>query len=237
MRKLVVVLAVAAVLLPAAALAGGWATVQLSSTPKGAQAGTPWVVNLTVLQHGVTPLAGVTPEVRIDQGTRPPCVHRAADGGAPASIAPASSSRAPAPGAGRSGTASAASTRTRPCGSRRLPERGAAASAAAFRDLPRRRRGSERQESRFCGFLLADLHGVRVEALAEDLQHLRGDRGHLLDQPAERAVGDDEQPHRRGRRHGRGAGDVRDERDLADEVARAEVGDLLPALRDASPCR
>ena len=69
MLRLVVVLAVAAVLLPAAALAGGWATVQLSSTPKGAQAGTPWVVNLTVLQHGVTPLAGVTPEVRIDQGT------------------------------------------------------------------------------------------------------------------------------------------------------------------------
>jgi hypothetical protein len=26
-------------------------------------------VNLTVLQHGVTPLAGVTPEVRITQGT------------------------------------------------------------------------------------------------------------------------------------------------------------------------
>ena len=83
MRKLVVVLAVAAVLLPAAALAGGWATVQLSSTPKGAQAGTPWVVNLTVLQHGVTPLAGVTPEVRIDQGTvrrvftaRPTGAHR-----------------------------------------------------------------------------------------------------------------------------------------------------------------
>jgi hypothetical protein len=69
MRKLVVVLAVAAVLLPAAALAGGWATVQLSSTPKGAHAGMPWVVNLTVLQHGVTPLAGVKPEVRIDQGT------------------------------------------------------------------------------------------------------------------------------------------------------------------------
>jgi formate hydrogenlyase subunit 3/multisubunit Na+/H+ antiporter MnhD subunit len=67
MRKLVVALALAAVL-PAAALAGGWATVQLSSTPKGAQAGAPWVVSLTVLQHGVTPLAGVEPEVRIAQG-------------------------------------------------------------------------------------------------------------------------------------------------------------------------
>ncbi len=73
MRKLVVALAVSAVLLPAAALAGGWATVQLSSTPKGARAGTPWVVSLTVLQHGVTPLAGVKPEVRIVQGS----LHRA----------------------------------------------------------------------------------------------------------------------------------------------------------------
>ena len=69
MRKPVAALAVAAVLLPATSLAGGWATVQLTSTPKGAQAGSPWVVNLTVLQHGVTPLAGVTPEVRITQGT------------------------------------------------------------------------------------------------------------------------------------------------------------------------
>ena len=69
MRTLVAALAATAVLLPAAALAGGWATVQLSSTPKGAQAGTPWVVTLTVPQHGVTPLAGVTPEIRIAQGT------------------------------------------------------------------------------------------------------------------------------------------------------------------------
>jgi hypothetical protein len=68
MRKLVAALAVTAVLLPAAALAGGWATVQLSSTPKGAQAGTPWVVNLNVLQHGLTPLAGIRPEIRIAQG-------------------------------------------------------------------------------------------------------------------------------------------------------------------------
>ena len=69
MRKLVVTAAVAAVLVPATALAGGWATVQLSSTPKGARAGVPWVVDLTVLQHGVTPLAQVRPEVRIARGT------------------------------------------------------------------------------------------------------------------------------------------------------------------------
>jgi hypothetical protein len=69
MRKLVVALIVFAVVVPAAALAGGWATVGLSSTPKGSVAGEPWVVNLTVLQHGVTPLQGIQPHVRITQGT------------------------------------------------------------------------------------------------------------------------------------------------------------------------
>ncbi|MBA2293707.1 MAG: hypothetical protein H0W16_01105 [Actinobacteria bacterium] len=69
MRKLVLVLVVLGALAPAAALAGGWATVKLSSTPAGTQAGAPWVVDLTVLQHGVTPLAGVEPRVRIAQGT------------------------------------------------------------------------------------------------------------------------------------------------------------------------
>ena len=69
MRKLVVIATAVAVLVPATALAGGWATVQLSSTPKGARAGLPWVVDLTVLQHGVRPLADVRPEVRIAQGT------------------------------------------------------------------------------------------------------------------------------------------------------------------------
>jgi hypothetical protein len=69
MRKLVVALVVLAVVVPAAAIGGGWATVGLSSTPKGSVAGTPWVVNLTVLQHGVTPLQGIQPHVRITQGT------------------------------------------------------------------------------------------------------------------------------------------------------------------------
>ena len=56
MRRSIAVLAVLAAVVPAMALAGGWATVKLSSTPDGAEAGAPWVVNLTVLQHGVTPL-------------------------------------------------------------------------------------------------------------------------------------------------------------------------------------
>ena len=68
MRKLVAALALVAVLAPAA-VAGGWATVKLSSTQNGARAGVPWMVNLTVLQHGVTPLEGIQPYVRISQGT------------------------------------------------------------------------------------------------------------------------------------------------------------------------
>ena len=68
MRKLVVALAAVAILVPATALAGGWATVKLSSTPAGAEAGVPWVVDLTVLQHGVRPVPDLQPHVRIVQG-------------------------------------------------------------------------------------------------------------------------------------------------------------------------
>jgi hypothetical protein len=60
-----VLLAVALLLLFApAARAGGWATVSLSSTPTG----TNWPVNLTILQHGVTPLPDLQPVVTIRQG-------------------------------------------------------------------------------------------------------------------------------------------------------------------------
>ena len=49
-----------------AATAGGWATVGLSSLPpSGLEANQTWPVDITVLQHGMTPLAGVTPIVRI----------------------------------------------------------------------------------------------------------------------------------------------------------------------------
>ena len=114
MRKLVVTVVALAVLVPATALAGGWATVQLSSTPKGAKAGVPWVVNLTVLQHGVTPLENVQPHVRIEQGTARTAVPRPSDREDGRLPAPASSSRGREPGAGRSGTASPAHTPTRP---------------------------------------------------------------------------------------------------------------------------
>ena len=75
MKKLLLVLAVAAVAavtLTGAASAGGWATVGLSSLPPaGLPANQDWPVDITVLQHGQTPLAGVTPVVRIrdDGGT------------------------------------------------------------------------------------------------------------------------------------------------------------------------
>ncbi len=49
------------------ALAGGWATVKLSSSPKGMSADEPWVVDITVLQHGLAsqPLCCVKPTVTI----------------------------------------------------------------------------------------------------------------------------------------------------------------------------
>ena len=64
-RLMLVVAAVAAVLAPNAG-AGGWAIVQLSAVPgDGTKAGTTLPIDITVLQHGRTPLAGVTPIVRI----------------------------------------------------------------------------------------------------------------------------------------------------------------------------
>jgi hypothetical protein len=53
----------AALIAPATTLGGGWATVGLSSLPEGTAPGEPWVVDITVLQHGRTPLEGVHPRV------------------------------------------------------------------------------------------------------------------------------------------------------------------------------
>ena len=65
MKKLLLVLAVAVIAVPAAS-AGGWATVGLSSLPpSGLEANQAWPVDITVLQHGQTPVAGVTPIVRV----------------------------------------------------------------------------------------------------------------------------------------------------------------------------
>ena len=67
MKKLLLVLSLAVVAVAApVASAGGWATVGLSSLPpSGLEPNQAWPVDITVLQHGQTPLAGVTPIVRI----------------------------------------------------------------------------------------------------------------------------------------------------------------------------
>ena len=63
MRRIALLL-VLAVLAPAGvAQAGGWATVELGETPSGLVAGTPWRVELIVKQHGMTPMANVTPSI------------------------------------------------------------------------------------------------------------------------------------------------------------------------------
>ena len=54
--------------MPAAAGAGGFATAGLSSTPEGVAPGQPWKVDITVLQHGRTPLDGLQPSVVIRSG-------------------------------------------------------------------------------------------------------------------------------------------------------------------------
>jgi hypothetical protein len=64
MRKRLTLLAAAAFLTaPAAATAGGWATVELDSVPEGLAPGETWSVEMTILQHGVTPVVGVKPRV------------------------------------------------------------------------------------------------------------------------------------------------------------------------------
>jgi hypothetical protein len=56
----------AALAVPTAATAGGWATVGFDPPPEGLAAGDPWRVELTILQHGRTPLEGVKPWVVVE---------------------------------------------------------------------------------------------------------------------------------------------------------------------------
>lgn len=60
--------ALLALVAAAPALAGGFATVGLSSTPEGVVPGKPWTVDITVLQHGRAPMTGLTPVLRIHSG-------------------------------------------------------------------------------------------------------------------------------------------------------------------------
>ena len=69
MRRLLFALPIIALLaLAPSASAGGWATVGLSSTPAGTEPGKPWDVNLTILQHGRTPLDDLSPTITIRNG-------------------------------------------------------------------------------------------------------------------------------------------------------------------------
>ena len=74
MRRALVVGAAVALVCASTALAGGWATVKLSSKPTNVAAGEPWIVDITVLQHGLAtqPLAGLNPTLTIRRvtGTR-----------------------------------------------------------------------------------------------------------------------------------------------------------------------
>jgi hypothetical protein len=65
---LVVPAAVAVAVFSPAAGAGGWATVGLSSLPTGVGPGDKWKVDMTVLQHGDKPLAGIAPVLTITNG-------------------------------------------------------------------------------------------------------------------------------------------------------------------------
>jgi hypothetical protein len=68
MRKAALLVATAAAALAAAgtASAGCMATVGLSPLPAGSEAGEPWVVDLVVRQHGLTPLADASPSVVVE---------------------------------------------------------------------------------------------------------------------------------------------------------------------------
>lgn len=58
----------AALVLAAPAAAGGWATAGLGPPDSGLGAGDTWNAEVTILQHGQTPLVGVSPVVKISKG-------------------------------------------------------------------------------------------------------------------------------------------------------------------------
>ena len=66
MRTLLLALAaVAALALAGTASAGGWATAGVSPPPDGPTAGSTWDAKVTILQHGQTPLVGVSPTLSL----------------------------------------------------------------------------------------------------------------------------------------------------------------------------
>ena len=69
MRHLIALPVLAAALVATGtASAGGFATVGVSPLPTGVSAGEPWDPEITILQHGRTPLDGLVPVVTIHDG-------------------------------------------------------------------------------------------------------------------------------------------------------------------------
>ena len=68
MKRPLLIALVAALLTPAAAFAGGWATVGLANPPEDVNAGDTWDAQITVLQHGRTPTDGARPVLTITNG-------------------------------------------------------------------------------------------------------------------------------------------------------------------------
>jgi len=66
---LVLCTALAALVAVPVASSGGWAAVGFEPLPDGMSAGGTWHPSIFVKQHGVTPLTGLTPVVRISDGT------------------------------------------------------------------------------------------------------------------------------------------------------------------------
>jgi hypothetical protein len=69
MSRIALLAAVAFAALTGSAHAGGWATVELGAMPSGLSTDEPWRVELIVKQHGITPMADVTPSVEITNGS------------------------------------------------------------------------------------------------------------------------------------------------------------------------
>jgi hypothetical protein len=66
MRRLILCSLLAAAALPASvASAGGWATAGVGPPPDGMSGGDTWNAQITILQHGQTPLVGVKPTLTI----------------------------------------------------------------------------------------------------------------------------------------------------------------------------
>jgi hypothetical protein len=73
MRTLLLTLAaVGALAVAGTASAGGWATAGVSPPPDDPTAGSTWEAKITILQHGQTPLVGISPTISLvgDGGKR-----------------------------------------------------------------------------------------------------------------------------------------------------------------------